>query len=409
MSYEYEQHDGKFTSFKIRQTPCKYGDAVFRQQRIEVGFYNEDGSFVRTIENLAIEAKEVTDVPSVVGMEVPAAILLNENDWGFGYFTLNERAITCFENSLANINCSLNRAVIINQLIIMMRQIEYPATRLPNVANQMMDEQNQNLISAVNVALLAAQSTYLPAESVPKFNKETASFFFKKTAKETQNESLQRFCIDLAISFVTDPEHLKMTASWIHEGKITIDGQSLNFELSANHKYEILKAYYASTHFTLDEKKALKEKALAGDDSDRAKSASKICDYSLPDPALKDQLWKEITDAHTTDTLAELRNKIAGFQQRKQQLDLMTPYFEKYYSLVSKIVETRDREFAEVFMSALSPAYMAREEDNAAFGDLLRTANEEKHEYFVLFLKKQIEAIDVIKRSRTLCETFKLD
>jgi aminopeptidase N len=158
MSYEYSEQDGKFTSFKIRQTPCKYGDAVFRQQRIEVGFYNEDGSFVRTIENLAIEAKEVTDVPSVVGMEVPAAILLNENDWGFGYFTLNERAITCFENSLANINCSLNRAVIINQLIIMMRQIEYPATRLPNVANQMMDEQNQNLISAVNGALLAAQS-----------------------------------------------------------------------------------------------------------------------------------------------------------------------------------------------------------------------------------------------------------
>ena len=382
---------------------------MFRQQRIEIGFYNEDGSFVRTIENQAIEAKEVTEVPSVVGLDVPAAILLNENDWGFGHFILDERSINCFENSLAKINCSLNRAVIINQLIIMMRQIEYPATRLPTIANQMIDEKNQNLINALYGALIAAQSTYLPAESVPKFNKETAQFFFKKTAKETQNDSLQRFCIDKAISFVTDPEHLKMTASWIHEGKIVIDGQELNFQLTANHKYEILKAFYASPHFTLDEKKALKEKALEGDESDKAKSTSKICDFSLPDPALKEQLWKEITDAQTTDTLAELRNKISGFQQRKQQLDLMTPYFEKYYGIVNKIVESRDREFAEVFMAHLSPAFMAREEDNTAFGELLKNANEEKYEYFVLFLKKQIEAIDVIKRSRNLCETFKLD
>lgn len=273
----------------------------------------------------------------------------------------------------------------------------------------MIDEKNQNLINALYGALMAAQSTYLPAESVPKFNKETAQFFFKKTVKETQNDSLQRFCIDKAISFVTDPEHLKMTASWIHEGKIVIDGQQLNFQLTASHKYEILKAFYASSHFTLDEKKALKEKALEGDDSDKAKNTSKICDFSLPDPALKEQLWKEITDAQTTDTLSELRNKISGFQQRKQQLDLMSPYFEKYYGMVNKIVESRDREFAEVFMAHLSPAFMAREEDNTAFGELLKNANEEKYEYFVLFLKKQIEAIDVIKRSRNLCETFKLD
>lgn len=34
------------------------------------------------------------------------------------------------------------------------------------------------------MALVAAQTTYLPQESVPKFNKETAQFFFKKAARE---------------------------------------------------------------------------------------------------------------------------------------------------------------------------------------------------------------------------------
>jgi hypothetical protein len=71
-------------------------------------------------------------------------------------------------------------------------------------------------------------------------------------------------------------------------------------------------------------------------------------------------------------------------------------------------VETRDREFAEVFSQNLSPAFMAREKDTAAFNELLKRANEEK-QFFVLFLKKQIESIDLIQKSRNLCETFKLD
>lgn len=59
----------------------------------------------------------------------------------------------------------------------MMRQIEYPATQLPVVMQQLMSEKNQNLINALVGACLVAQMTYLPQEAVPKFNKEAAEFF----------------------------------------------------------------------------------------------------------------------------------------------------------------------------------------------------------------------------------------
>ena len=52
----------------------------------------------------------------------------------------------------------------------------------------------------------------------------------------------------------------------------------------------------------------------------------------------------------------------------------MTPYFEKYYATVQKVVDQRDREFAEVFMNGLSPAFMAREQDESAFKELLNRA-----------------------------------
>jgi len=248
----------------------------------------------------------------------------------------------------------------------------------------------------------------LPPETVPKFNKEVAQFFFKKALKEKDNEKLQMFCIDKAISFVTEEAHLKLAASWIHENTIKIDGEELKCELTNEHKYAIVKSYYASPHFSLDEKKALKAKTFETDDSDNAKNVQKVCDWSLPEPALKEKLWAEITDFESKDSLMDIRLKIQGFWQRKQQLDLMTPYFEKYYAIIASTIDKRDREFGEVFMNNLSPAFMAREQDEKAFQALLDNTSEPTH-FFTLFLKKALETIDVTKKSRKLCETYKVD
>ena len=94
--------------------------------------------------------------------------------------------------------------------------------------------------------------------------------------------------------------------------------------------------------------------------------------------------------------------KIGGFFQRHQQLDLIQPYFEKYYDVVAEIVEKRDRELAEVFMNGLCPSFMAREDDEARLKQLLESANPDKN-FFILFLKEQLEAINLIRRSRDLC------
>lgn len=80
----------------------------------------------------------------------------------------------------------------------------------------------------------------------------------------------------------------------------------------------------------------------------------------------------------------------------------MEPYFEKYYSMLNKVVETRNREFAEIFMEHMSPAFMARDSDLEQFNKILKEANPET-EFFILFLKKQIEVIEVSQRSRKLC------
>ena len=216
------------------------------------------------------------------------------------------------------------------------------------------------------------------------------------------------FCIDKAMPFVTEEEHLKLTSDWLLKDSIEIEGAKVNCELTNEHKYAILKRCYASTHFTMDEKKALQTKVFEKDDSDAGRNVVKVCEYSLPDSALKEKLWADLTDVNSTDSLMESKLKMQGFFQRKAQLELIQPYFEKYYAVLNKIVECRQREYAEVFASHLSPSFMARDGDEKAFNDLLEKANKEK-DFYIRFLKGEIESIDVTKRSRKLCETYKLN
>lgn len=84
----------------------------------------------------------------------------------------------------------------------------------------------------------------------------------------------------------------------------------------------------------------------------------------------------------------------------------MEPYFDKYYDLLHTVVETRNREFAEIFISHLSPAFLARESDLVRFTEILKAAKPD-NEFFILFLKKQIEMIELTTRSRSLCESSK--
>lgn len=71
----------------------------------------------------------------MIGKDLPAAFLLNADDWGFGYFELDLASVKVFEESLCNVKDSLDRAVIISNVIAMMRQLTYPATRMPIIMN----------------------------------------------------------------------------------------------------------------------------------------------------------------------------------------------------------------------------------------------------------------------------------
>lgn len=110
---EYTESEGKITEFRIRQSPCKYADVVYREQTFNIGFYDEDGVKTDSLNNVKLDAAELTSVPAMVGKDLPAALLLNSDDWGFGYFEMDDLTVKAFEQCLSKVSSQLDRAVVI--------------------------------------------------------------------------------------------------------------------------------------------------------------------------------------------------------------------------------------------------------------------------------------------------------
>ena len=113
MTAEFDSADGKFKHFQIRQAPCKYADQKFRKQTINIAFYNDEGGLIETIERVNIQNKELTELECFKDKQVPAAVLLNSDDWGFGHFLLDDGSIKVFEEKLSKVQNKVDRAVVI--------------------------------------------------------------------------------------------------------------------------------------------------------------------------------------------------------------------------------------------------------------------------------------------------------
>jgi len=304
ITHEYQVVDGKIDKFTIKQVPCKYADNIQRAQSFNIGLYDKEGKLVEKLENVSLEKKEVTEIAAMNGKAAPDAILLNSDDWGFGHFILDEATITVFEQSLGKVEANIDRAVIIGQIAAMIKQVEFPATRLPQVLTNLMEEQNQNLINALVGSLLQCQLGYIEPSAVEKFNHETFEFFSKKAQKS--EGSLKTFCIEKAISFLHSKAHLELTSEWILKPQDTLS-------LTPAQKYAVLKMYCASSEFTKEQKEALKESVLKDDNTDEAKIVAKACELILPEAELKEKLWAEIIDPETKEPQKDLMQKMVCF------------------------------------------------------------------------------------------------
>lgn len=98
----------------------------------------------------------------------------------------------------------------------------------------------------------------------------------------------------------------------------------------------------------------LLKKITADDNSDIAINTRAKCMAGLPDAALKAKIWAEITDLNSKDSLYVKNAKIAGFYSW-DQLDIISPYFDKYYEILPVLNQGTTYKYMSSFFYSLLP------------------------------------------------------
>lgn len=94
---------------------------------------------------------------------------------------------------------------------------------------------------------------------------------------------------------------------------------------------------------------------ITGDDnSDIAINTRARCMAGLPDAAIKAKVWAEITDLNSQESLYVRNAKISGFYSW-DQLDIIAPYFEKYYEILPVLNKGTSFKYLESFFHSLLP------------------------------------------------------
>ena len=157
---------------------------------------------------------------------------------------------------------------------------------------------DQSLVGNIDVALLRAKADWLPLEMLHAVNQMMAEFLMA-CLRESEDENFSHMCVEELKYYAYDEESIHLITSWLldEEMLVLIPGQAITIQLQFREKISLMKLVQSSYYAGTAEKEAICERVYSlitkGKVFDDLQS---LCNWSLPNPDLKEQLWVSLTD-----------------------------------------------------------------------------------------------------------------
>lgn len=178
-------------------------------------------------------------------------------------------------------------------------------------------------------------------------------------------------------------------------------GDASLYDLKATHKHRILRSLFQSKHFEHDTKMEMMELVFGDDKSDTADRIKAECIASLPDAAGKAKIWAEITDPNNKDSAYIRRAKMSGFYGN-DQLDIIQPYFDKFYETLPVAFKTMQYRNFEAFFHSMLPKHYEIKDEHIVRLVCLKQDTHDTDKVFMNTLQDGIELLIRIKEIRAL-------
>ena len=342
---------GVITSFAITQSAIEAYPTI-RPHRLAVGFYDldESGSLVRVHREELDVAGVRTEVPTLLGCQRPALVLVNDDDLAYAKIRLDELSLATATEHLKDFAHSLPRTLVWGAAWDAVRDAETPARAyvelvLKNIAHESDSSVVMVLLRQLNTALdyyvnpeVAAQTSTRAAQSLWALARGAAA------GSDSQLQFTKAFA-----QRANSAEQLDVVASLL-AGELVLDGLSIDTDL----RWELLTSLAAGSRATEAEINA----ELARDNTANGSLAAHTAKAAIPSSEAKASAWAGILGGELSNL--EQRAAITGFN-RVHDAALLSEYVQSYFAAARGIWESKSHEIAQQIIVGLFPAAQVSE------------------------------------------------
>ncbi|WP_189045952.1 aminopeptidase N [Micromonospora sonchi] len=353
--------DGTYQRVSIRQeAPAEH--PTLRTHRIGVGLYDlTDGRLVRR-ERYEVDIDgALTELTDLAGVRAADVLLLNDDDLTYAKLRLDERSMATVVQHIAGFESSLARALCWTAAWDMTRDAEL-ATRdyVALVLAGLPAETDINLVTATLRQASSALTFYADPAWAPTGWAELARTARIALAAAEPGSGFQLAWARAFVSAARAPEDLAILRGWLEGTEVTA-GLTIDTEL----RWSVVQALTANGAAGGPEIEA----ELADDKTSSGEREAAYAHALVPTEANKAAVWAQLTGS---ESLPNWRNRalLQGFTH-PAQVELITPYRQRYFAAVGQVWASRDSEPAQEFAMLAYPAYLVDDETIEATDDWL--------------------------------------
>ncbi|MER5458910.1 aminopeptidase N [Micromonospora sp. NPDC002389] len=340
--------DGTYQRVLVRQE-APQGHPTLRTHRIGVGLYDlTDGRLVRR-ERYEVDVDgESTELTALAGVRAADVLLLNDDDLTYTKLRLDERSMSTVVQHIAGFESSLARALCWTAAWDMTRDAEL-ATRdyVALVLAGLPAERDINLVTATLRQVSTAITFYADPDWAPTGWADLARTARTALAAAEPGSGFQLAWARAYVSAARSGEDLAVLRGWLDGSEVTA-GLTIDTEL----RWSVLQSLVANGVAGVPEIEA----ELAKDKTSSGEREAAYAQALLPTAENKAAVWAQLTGA---EALPNWRNRalLQGFTH-PTQVELITPYRDRYFASVGQVWARRDSEPAQEFAMLVYPAYL---------------------------------------------------
>lgn len=349
--------DGVITSFRIEQLG-QDGHPTLRPHRVAVGFYDhreDTGLLSRTFRVELDVDGEFTDVPQLVGRELPDLVLLNDDDLAYAKIRLDECSLATATTHLGDFEESLPRSLVwaaawdsVHDGVSPAR--DYVDLVLSNVGHETDSTAVQVQLRQLDVAL----DRYLAPEHADQVRARAADTLWDLTAAAEAGSDHQWQFFRAFLRRACTEAHFDRIEGFFD------GGVPEGIELDTDTRWAVLIALVAAGRKGAEDV----DRALAEDNTETGAIAAATARAAIPTPEAKAEAWRLVV-AEGALPNSQQQAAIAGFF-RVHDDALVTPYASRYFDSVTGVWTERTHELAQQIAVGLFPRAVAQETVDAA-------------------------------------------